>query len=150
MKTTVTSGDSKHKFAEMLGNSILFASIQASIGSVELSSKFSVVNFSKDQTTLQGASDALTGYMIIAVIWTFGSALISYGQYGKVGLITSVIANLVMVSWIFFSYLHCFKVAADRYGLQFPKLFRMGLDMGNDTPIYDCNAQCPTAAAKIE
>lgn len=132
------------KFAEMLGNSILFASIQASIGSVELSSKFSVVNFSKDQATLQGASDALTGYMIIALIWTFGSALISYGQYGKTGLITSVIANLVMVGWIFFSYLHCFHVATQRYGLEFPKLFRLGLDFGATAPIYDCNAECPS------
>jgi hypothetical protein len=142
MKTT--NSNSRHKFAEMLGNSILFASIQASIGSVELSSKYSVVNFSKDQETLQAASDALTGYLIIAFIWTIGSAMISYGQYGIPGLITSLVANIVLVGWIFFSYLHCFKTAARRYNLQFPTLFRIGLDMGNDVPIYDCKLKCPT------
>ena len=43
---------------EMLGEAILFASIQFSIGSVEMSSKFSVKNFCSDQDTLQNAADA--------------------------------------------------------------------------------------------
>ena len=116
----------KNKFFKMLGNSILLASIQASIGSVEMSSKFSVVNFSKDQTTLQAAADALTGYLIIALIWTIGSAMICFGQYSYIGLVTSIIANFVLVGWIFFSYLQAFKIAAQRYNLQFPKLFQIG------------------------
>jgi hypothetical protein len=116
----------KSKFFKMLGNSILLASIQASIGSVEMSSKFSVVNFSKDQVTLQAAADALTGYLFIAIIWTIGSAMICFGQYSWMGLITSFIANLVLVGWIFFSYIQAFRIAADRYNLKFPKLFQIG------------------------
>lgn len=113
----------KNRKWKMLGNAILLASIQASIGSVEMSSKFSVVNFSKDQETLQGAADALTGYLVIAFIWTVGSAMISYGQFGIYGMITSLIANIVLVSWIYFSYLHSFKVATKRYKLNFPKVW---------------------------
>lgn len=37
----------------MFGEAILLASMQFSIGSVEMSSKFSVKNFAKDQETLQ-------------------------------------------------------------------------------------------------
>lgn len=117
----------KNKFFKMLGNSILLASIQASIGSVEMSSKFSVVNFSTDQETLQAAADALTGYLIIALVWTIGSAMISFGQYSYAGLITSVVANAVLVGWIFFSYLQAFNVVVQRRPeLKYPKLFQIG------------------------
>jgi len=116
----------KSKLFKMLGNSILLASIQASIGSVEMSSKFSVVNFSKDQKTLQAASDALTGYLIIAFIWTIGSAMICFGQYSWIGLITSIIANIVLILWIFLSYIQAFRIATKRYDLEFPKLFQIG------------------------
>lgn len=117
----------RQKFFKMLGNAILLASIQASIGSCEMSSKYSVVNFSKDQETLQNASNALTGYLVVALIWTIGSTMISYGQYGIPGLITSIIANLVLIAWLFFSYIAAFKTAADRYGLEFPRLFEFTL-----------------------
>lgn len=93
-----------------------------------MSSKYSVINFSKDQTTLQAASNALTGYMIISMIWMIGSAMISYGQFSYPGLITSIIANLVLVGWIYFSYIYAFQVAARRYGLTFPKLFRICIE----------------------
>lgn len=117
----------KNKFFKMLGNSILLASIQASIGSVEMSSKFSVVNFSTDQSTLQAAADALTGYLIIALVWTIGSAMISFGQYSYAGLVTSIAANAVLVGWIYFSYLQAFRVVVQkRPELTFPKLFQIG------------------------
>jgi hypothetical protein len=117
----------KNKFFKMLGNSILLASIQASIGSVEMSSKFSVVNFSTDQDTLQAAADALTGYLIIALVWTIGSAMISFGQYSYAGLVTSIVANAVLVGWIFFSYLQAFRVVVQRRPeLKYPKLFEIG------------------------
>lgn len=117
----------KNKFFKMLGNSILLASIQASIGSVEMSSKFSVVNFSTDQATLQAAADALTGYLLIALVWTIGSAMISFGQYSYPGLVTSIVANAVLVGWIYFSYLQAFRVVIQRRPeLVFPKLFEIG------------------------
>jgi hypothetical protein len=105
-----------------MGNAILLASIQASIGSVEMSSKFSVINFSKDQRTLQAAADALTGYIFIGVIWMIGAILINYGQYGVWGLVASLIANLIIMSWIIISYLVAFQTATKQYGLKYPKL----------------------------
>ena len=111
-----------------MGNAILLASIQASIGSVEMSSKFSVVNFSKDQSTLQGAADALTGYLFIGTIWMIGSILINYGQYGWPGFFASLVANLVIVSWIVLSYIQAFHIAVKRYGLKFPKIMRLSFD----------------------
>jgi len=113
-------------FPKVLGKAILLASIQASIGSVEMSSKFSVINFSKDQETLQAASNALTGYIFVGIIWTIGAVLISYGQHGMAGLITALIANAVMMGWIIWSYMYAFQCAVNKYNLKFPVLMRLG------------------------
>jgi len=120
-----TKNNKTVNFSKVLGNAILLASIQASIGSVEMSSKFSVINFSKDPDTLQAASNALTGYVIIAFIWMIGAVLISYGQYGILGLITSFIANLIMILWIVISYIGAFSTASKRHDVEYPKMFRL-------------------------
>jgi len=112
-----------HLHSEVIGQSILLASMQAAIGSVEMSSKFSVLSFAKDQDTLQRAADALTSYLIIALIWTLGTSMILYSEFGKLGLIYSVITNAVIVGWIFISYWRAFGIAAKRNNLEMPKLF---------------------------
>jgi hypothetical protein len=113
-------------FFKVLGKAILLASMQFSIGSVEMSSKFSVMNFSKDQQTLQRASDSLTHYLIVSTLWTAGTCFLLYSSYGAKGLIINLIANLGIVAWIVISYIVAFKYAAKQNGLRFPKLFQLG------------------------
>lgn len=112
-----------HLHSEVIGQSILLASMQAAIGSVEMSSKFSVLSFAKDQDTLQRAADALTSYLIIALIWTLGTSMILYSEFGNLGLFYSLLTNAVIVGWIFVSYWKAFQLAAKRNNLQMPKLF---------------------------
>lgn len=109
--------------AKTVAKAIFYASIQASIGSVEMSSKFSVINFSKDQETLQRAADALKSYMIVGTIWTAGTMLALYASCGIPGAWVALAANAVMMGWIFISYINAFKEAAKRYNLKEPKLF---------------------------
>ena len=109
--------------AKTVAKAIFYASIQASIGSVEMSSKFSVINFSKDQETLQRAADALKSYMIVGTIWTVGTMLALYASNGWCGATVGLAANLVMLSWILISYMKAFKEAAKRYNLQEPVIF---------------------------
>ena len=107
----------------ILGEAILLASIQVSLASVELSSKYSVLNFSKDQETLQNAANALYSYVVIGIIFTIGSVLTLSSIYGKRGFLMSVIANFGIIGWIVGSYCLAFKRASERYGLEMPKLF---------------------------
>jgi len=109
--------------AKLIGKALFYASIQSAIGSVEMSSKFSVMNFSKDQETLQNAADALKGYMIIASIWTLGTVLVMWSEYGLKGGIVGFIANGLMMTWIYFSYIYAFKQAAKKYNLQEPSVW---------------------------
>lgn len=113
----------KNKTFKIIGEALLYASIVSSIGSVEMSSKFSVMNFSKDQETLQRASDALSSFLIVALFWSIGNIFILYSKYDIKGLIWGVILNAVAILWIILSYMHAFNVAAKEQGLQKPKLF---------------------------
>jgi hypothetical protein len=113
--------ESHASLARIVGKAIFFASIQSSLGSVEMSSKFSVMNFSKDQETLQRAADALRSYVIIAVIWTIGTILSLYASYGWCGAWIGLAANAVMMGWIVISYIRA--EAAKRYNLEIPTVF---------------------------
>lgn len=108
---------------KVIGKSILFASMQFAIGSVEMSSKFSVKNFSKDQATLQNAADALTDYMIIGFVWALGTCLILFASYGLKGLVANLISNVIIMGWIYVSYINAFKQAVMANNLKMPDLF---------------------------
>jgi len=114
----------KRGIVPIMGKAILFASMQFAIGSVEMSSKFSVKNFSKDQTTLQHAADALSDYIFIGVIWTLGTCMMFYGNYGMKGALVNLITNFIIMSWIIVSYRRAFTYACESSELEMPKLFR--------------------------
>jgi hypothetical protein len=119
---------SKPKHADIwkvLGKAVLLASMSFSIGSVAMSSTFSVMNFSTTQDILQRASDALTQYLLVATFWTAGCSSLLYASYGMRGLWISIAANLAIMAWIFHSYYLAFQHAARVNNLQFPKLFKL-------------------------
>ena len=109
--------------AKVIAKAIFYSSILSSIGSVEMSSKFSVMNFSKDQQTLQRAADALRSFIIIGMVWTIGTALALYASHGWCGIWIGLIASGIMMLWIILSYLKAFKDAAKEHHLQEPSVF---------------------------
>jgi len=111
----------KKQILKMLGEALLYSSINVSLGSVEMSSKFSVRSFSKDQETLDSASNALADYVLISTFWTIGVACLMFAKYGLPGLISGIIANTLITAWIILSYRKAFQTAVTKYGLVFPK-----------------------------
>ena len=120
----VEKSNSSNLMPKLIGKSILFASMQFAIGSVEMSSKFSVKNFSKDQDTLQNAADALSDYLIIGLLWTFGTCLIFYANYKWNGVVINTFINFAIMYWIYWSYIKSFNSACDKYGLSKPIMFK--------------------------
>ena len=110
----------------MLGEAILLASMQFSIGSVEMSSKFSVKNFSKDQETLQNAADALSDYLKIGIFWTIGLSVLFYARYDKLGSAMCIIINILIIAWIYFSYMNAFDIACKNNNLKCPIVTILG------------------------
>jgi hypothetical protein len=120
----VEKSNSTNLMPKLIGKSILFASMQFAIGSVEMSSKFSVKNFSKDQDTLQNAADALSDYLIIGLLWTFGTCLIFYANYKWNGVILNTVINFAIMYWIYWSYIKSFNSACYKYDLKKPIMFK--------------------------
>ncbi len=118
------SEDKKKNGFYILGKAILMASMQFAIGSVEMSSKFSVKNFAKDQETLDNAISALRDYIIIGGLWTLGTSLIFYVNYGTRGLTLNVLANICIILWIYLSYYVAFKEAAKKNNLKVHGIFQ--------------------------
>ena len=108
---------------EMLGQAIFYASTQASLGSVAMSSTFSVKNFSKEQEILDNAADALKEYIYIATFWTIAAMLVLFSQYGVLGAVAGFFTNMGYIMWIYCSYIKAFKESATKYKLQVPKVF---------------------------
>lgn len=114
----------KKSIVTIMGKAILFASMQFAIGSVEMSSKFSVKNFSKDQTTLQHAADALSDYIYIGIFWTLGTCFMFYGSYGMRGAVVNLLSNMLIMFWIISSYKRSFEYACVTSNLDMPRMFK--------------------------
>ncbi len=117
------SVDKKDNIFYIFGKAILFASMQFAIGSVEMSSKFSVRNFATDQETLDNAILALRDYIIIGFLWTLGTGMIFFINYKLKGLIINVVINLLIMLWIYLSYMSAFNDAAKKNNLKSHGIF---------------------------
>ena len=122
-------GDTKsmtngQKMAKVVGKSILLAGFLVALGSVEMSSRFSVMNFSKDSETLQRAADALSAFMVIGSVWALGSTFVLYASYKWIGFWCGLFSNSLILGWIYFSYSAAFAKASQKEGLEMPKMFQ--------------------------
>lgn len=127
MSTSITNPS-----AIMIGNALLYSGMQFALASVEMSSKFSVKNFSKNQEILDAAGSALSTYIVIAILWTLASCLVLYGQYGKIGIFWGILTNILFAGWTIGSYIVTFRDVAKANGLKMPRLFGFGY---NPSPI---------------
>ena len=110
-------------FGAILGESILYASFQFALASVEMSSRFSVLNFAKDQQTLQNGCNALTSYLTVGTIFTVGAVLVLYAKFGIQGALICALMNALVLAWIAVSYRGAFRRAAQTHGLEEPEMF---------------------------
>ena len=106
-----------------VGKALMLSAQQYAIGSVLMSSTYSVKNFSKDQIILDNAADALKNYFYVGWIWLLSNALVLGATYGLNGVIAATVANSAVMYWIYAIYKKSFEDAAKMYNLKFPKIF---------------------------
>jgi hypothetical protein len=111
------------KVAKIVGKSILLAGFLVALASVEMSSRFSVLNFAKSNDVLQNAANALSAFTVIGLIWAVGSTAVLYSSYAVPGFVAGVISNGIILAWIIVSYRAAFDRAASENGLERPKMF---------------------------
>lgn len=112
------------KIAKIIGKSILLAGFLVALASVEMSSRFSVLNFAKNDQVLQNAANALSSFLFIGLVWAVGSTAVLYSSYGISGLCAGLVSNGIILAWIYGSYMSAFMRAAKDNGLTPPKMFQ--------------------------
>lgn len=112
------------KIAKIIGKSILLAGFLVALASVEMSSRFSVLNFAKDSQVLQNAANALSSFLFIGIVWAIGSTAVLYSSYGISGLVAGFVSNGIILAWIYGSYMSAFMRAAKENNLDPPKMFK--------------------------
>lgn len=103
---------------ELISSALLLASMQFSIASVEMSSTFSVKNFSKDPATLRNAVHALAEYLSVAVFWMLIVSLYLFYGHGVKGLVLGLFFNLVFITWLYVQYHNAFEEACNVHRLE--------------------------------
>lgn len=114
---------SNKELIKIISKSLFLNSIGWSLGSVEMSSKFSVINFSKDQKTLDRARDALASFINVAAVWVTATVLSLYASHGWCGAFWSLLFGIIVNGSIINSYFQAFKSAAEEYKLEYPETF---------------------------
>jgi hypothetical protein len=112
------------KAAKIIGKSILLAGFLVALASVEMSSRFSVLNFAKSNEILQNAANALSAFTVIGLVWAVGSTAVLYSSYGTPGILAGIVSNGIILAWIIGSYRAAFDRAAKENGLERPKMFQ--------------------------
>lgn len=110
------------QFSYLIGGSLFFAVLQISIGAIELPDKSYMLKIST-QEEVDNAIDSFKKYLFIASIWTLSSVLILYGEHGITGAILGLLTNLIIISWIYLSYMSAINSAIIKYNLKQVSLF---------------------------
>lgn len=108
---------------KVIGKSIMLASQSYAIGSVLMSSIFSVSNFSKDQDTLNNAAEALRMYLKVGGLWAASNMMVLGASYGWLGITAAFTMNALIMYWIYYIYIKAFTEAARKYNLKNPIIF---------------------------
>jgi len=108
---------SDYQIGEICGEALLFGAVQAALAALEMGSRFAVVKSCRTQDVIDNGMTCLHNYLFLAFLWTMGTSLILYGNYGIVGFIIGFIANLLYIIWIYYEYSTIFANAAKKYKL---------------------------------
>jgi presenilin-like A22 family membrane protease len=106
-----------------IGDAVMAATIQFAIAGFEMSSKFSIVHFTTDQEKLNHAANELDYYLLIGIICTFLLSSLFYLKNNMEGFIICLISNVLIMSWIYYSYKLVLDESRKKHGLIFPKLY---------------------------
>lgn len=114
---------SNKELVNIISSSLFYSAIIFSLGSVEMSSKFSVINFAKDQATLDRARDALESFIYVSAVWIIATVLSLYASHGYCGAAFALLFGCLITASIIWSYFKSFEQAANEYKLKYPETF---------------------------
>lgn len=103
--------------AKILGKALIYASIQVALANMELYPKL-LYTFIEKQPQLKIACKSLRNFLYLSIIWLTGTSLIMYSEYGIRGALYTLLANITIIGWIYYSYYSTITQMAKNLGLK--------------------------------
>lgn len=100
-----------HPYHQLYGQVLGFAAIQATIGSLELSTPLSIATSVKTSQHLEIVRQEMRSYLIIACIFTAGTSLYLYAGHGWLGALSNILINIIVISWIYYEHNKAIRLA---------------------------------------
>ena len=107
-------------FYDIFEKALILGAMQFVFSSVGMT--FFGTNFAKDDETLQMAIDMFSVYIKISILWTIALLVIFYIKYGVFGFILILLMNVIIICWIYYSYMLVFKISAKDSNLKLPNV----------------------------
>lgn len=108
--------------ATVFAQSVVLAMAQLSILSTESTSIFIATTVATTQDKLNDFASSLKSYLFISMFWLIATSVMMYSIYGMIGLLTSALANVLVILYIILRNVHILKLIATRNGLMVPDI----------------------------
>jgi len=105
----------------LVADALIASTLQLKIAEVGMSSSFSVQHYVNSQETLDHAVDALDNYIIVGIISAIALSSLYYLKNNTPGFIICLMANLLIISWLYYSYNLAFDEVVKKYNLKLKK-----------------------------
>ena len=105
----------------LVADALIAATLQLKIAGVGMSSSFSVQHYVNSQETLDHAVDALDNYIIVGIISAIALSSLYYRKNNTPGFIICLMSNLLIISWLYYSYNLAFDEVVKKYNLKLKK-----------------------------
>lgn len=106
-----------------LGQALVFAAVQPALASMEMSSRFDIVNSANSQRSLEQAARDLRSFMVISIIWAVGSTLVMFFQFSWRGALINFIGQVLIMYWIYSNFRTAIVNQAKRRHLNIPPVW---------------------------
>lgn len=107
---------------KIAGKVLVSATVQLSLGSLELPSRFMIRTFTRTQEAVDATVSEMYSYIVIGLLWTIGTTILMYVQHYYIGAVLNMTVNLLAMWWIIYRRYSVLVETATKYGLQVKSL----------------------------
>ena len=107
---------------KIAGKVLVSATVQLSLGSLELPSRFMIRSLIRTQEAVDATISEMYSYIVIGLLWAIGTTILMYVQHYYAGAVANILVNLLCIWWIVYRRYTVLVETAAKYGLQVKSL----------------------------
>ena len=115
--------DENIPWPEIVGKVLVSTTVQATLGSLEMSSRLMIRNFVITQEEADEFINEMRAYIFIGSLWTAGTTFLMYSMHQYLGASLNLLFNLLAMAWIIYRRYPVYVKTATKHGLKIKGIF---------------------------